>query len=75
LGREVVDAFFYFLKHKSCNNFPPLWGEVRRGQMKFTYTIEGGDFSKAGHASSSVKKVLKQLNVNSKVIKRIVVAL
>ena len=43
--------------------------------MKFIYTIEGGDFSKAGHASSSVKKVLKQLNVNSKVIKRIVVAL
>lgn len=44
-------------------------------QMKFTYTIEGGDFSRAGYASSSIKKVLKQLNVNSKIIKRIVVAL
>ena len=43
--------------------------------MKFTYTIEGGDFSRAGYASSSIKKVLKQLNVNSKIIKRIVVAL
>ena len=43
--------------------------------MKFKYTIEGGDFSKAGYASSAVKKVLKQLNVDSKVIKRIVVAL
>ena len=43
--------------------------------MKFTYTIDGGDFSKAGHAASSVKKVLKQLNVPPKLIKRIVVAL
>ena len=43
--------------------------------MKFKYTIEGGDFTKAGHASSAIKKVLKQLNVDSKVIKRIVVAL
>lgn len=43
--------------------------------MKFTYEVEGGDFTKAGNASSNVKKNLKQLNVNPKVIKRIVVAL
>jgi serine/threonine-protein kinase RsbT len=43
--------------------------------MEFRYEIEGGNFSKAGHASSAVKKVLKQLNVDNKIIKRIVVAL
>ncbi|SMO74919.1 Anti-sigma regulatory factor (Ser/Thr protein kinase) [Saccharicrinis carchari] len=43
--------------------------------MKFVYEVEGGDFSKAGNAASGVKKVLKQLNVNPKVIKRTVVAL
>lgn len=39
------------------------------------YTIEGGNFSKAGHASSQVKKNLKQLSVDPKLIKHIVVAL
>jgi anti-sigma regulatory factor (Ser/Thr protein kinase) len=39
------------------------------------YKVEGGDFSKAGYASSEVKKVLRQLNVDFKIIKRIVVAL
>ena len=34
-----------------------------------------GDFVNAGKASSSVKKTLKQLNVNPQVIKRVVVAL
>ena len=43
--------------------------------MDFRFEIEGGNFSKAGHASSEVKKILKKLNVNSKIIKRIVVAL
>jgi serine/threonine-protein kinase RsbT len=43
--------------------------------MHFEYKVAGGDFSKAGSASSSVKKVLKQLNVDSRIIKRIVVAL
>jgi serine/threonine-protein kinase RsbT len=41
----------------------------------FEYDVEGGDFDKAGTASSSIKKLLKQLNLNSKIIKRIVVAL
>ncbi len=43
--------------------------------MNFKYTIEGGDFSRAGHASSQVKKLLKQLNIDNQLIKRIVVAL
>jgi serine/threonine-protein kinase RsbT len=43
--------------------------------MEFRYEIEGGNFSKAGNASSAVKKILKQLNVDSRIIKRVVVAL
>ncbi|NVO19282.1 MAG: ATP-binding protein [Bacteroidetes bacterium] len=43
--------------------------------MNFNYSVEGGNFSKAGTASSQFKKVLKQLNVDPITIKRIVVAL
>ncbi len=43
--------------------------------MEFKYSIEGGNFSKAGNASSQVKKVLKQLNLEMRLIKRIVVAI
>ncbi|PKP36613.1 MAG: anti-sigma regulatory factor [Bacteroidetes bacterium HGW-Bacteroidetes-15] len=43
--------------------------------MQFEYKIEGGDFSNAGLASSQVKRVLKQLNVDPKTIKRVVVCL
>ncbi len=43
--------------------------------MEFIYEVEGGDFTKAGNASSAVKKTLKQLNVDPKIVKRIVVAL
>lgn len=43
--------------------------------MHFEFKIEGGDFTRAGNASSEVKKILKQLNVEFKIIKRIVVAL
>lgn len=43
--------------------------------MHFEYQVTGGDFSKAGQASSHFKKVLQQLNVAPQVIKRIVVAL
>ncbi len=43
--------------------------------MLFEYKIAGGDFANAGNASSQVKKVLKQLNVDSKLIKRVVVCL
>lgn len=43
--------------------------------MHLEYTVVEGDFVNAGIASSSVKKTLKQLNVNPTVIKRVVVAL
>ena len=43
--------------------------------MQFKYKIAGGDFTNAGNASSSVKKILKQLNIDHAVSKRIVVAL
>jgi len=43
--------------------------------MHFEYNIISGDFSNAGSASSQIKKVLKQLNVDTVTIKRIVVAL
>jgi anti-sigma regulatory factor (Ser/Thr protein kinase) len=43
--------------------------------MRFEYNIESGNFTKAGDASSSFKKILKQLNVDPQVIKRIVVSL
>ncbi|QQS50176.1 MAG: ATP-binding protein [Bacteroidota bacterium] len=43
--------------------------------MKMEYSIEGGDFTKAGLASSAVKKVLKQLNIDPAQIKRIAVAM
>ncbi len=43
--------------------------------MYFEYEIEGGNFSKAGTASSEVKKKLRQLNVDLKIVKCVVVAL
>ena len=43
--------------------------------MHYTFDIEKGNFTNAGNASGSVKKTLKQLNVDPASIKRIVVAL
>ncbi|MDO5522996.1 MAG: anti-sigma regulatory factor [Bacteroidia bacterium] len=43
--------------------------------MQFEYDIQGGDFSSAGKASSDIKKVLKQLNIDPQVIRRIAIAL
>lgn len=43
--------------------------------MQMSFELEGGNFSKAGYASSQIKKVLKQLSVDPRIIKRIVVAL
>jgi anti-sigma regulatory factor (Ser/Thr protein kinase) len=41
--------------------------------MHFEYNVEGGNFSRAGYASSEIKKLLKQLNVDMGIIKRTVV--
>ncbi|MFA7136055.1 MAG: ATP-binding protein [Bacteroidales bacterium] len=43
--------------------------------MYFEYKVVGGDFTIAGVASSQVKKILKQLGIDSSIIKRVVVAL
>ena len=43
--------------------------------MHFEFDIEGGDFTRAGFASSQLKRALKQLVGNHKVTKRMVVAL
>lgn len=43
--------------------------------IELNFSIEGGDFDRAGMASSETKKVLSQLNIDPKVIKRTVVAL
>ena len=43
--------------------------------MRFEYKIEAGNFTNAGDASSGFKKILKQLNVDPQIIKRIVVSM
>jgi len=43
--------------------------------LKLFFNIQGGDFTHAGHPSSEVKKVLKQLDIDGKTIKNIVIAL
>ncbi len=43
--------------------------------MVLKYHIDGGDFVNAGRASSAVKRVLKQLDVPARRIKRVVIAL
>jgi serine/threonine-protein kinase RsbT len=43
--------------------------------MKFEYLIEGGDFVRAGHASSEIKKILNQLNIDPVTVRRIAVAM
>jgi len=42
--------------------------------LALRFEIKSGDFASAGKASSKIKKVLKQLNVDAKDIKRIVIA-
>jgi serine/threonine-protein kinase RsbT len=42
--------------------------------LKLDFNIVGGDFNLAGKASSKIKKKLVQLNIDPKLIKRIVVA-
>ncbi|MFO7874829.1 MAG: ATP-binding protein [Bacteroidales bacterium] len=42
--------------------------------MHFEYNVDGGNFTRAGYASSDIKKILKKLNVDIAIIKRTVVA-
>ncbi len=43
-------------------------------KMHFEYNVDGGNFTRAGYASSEIKKLLKRLNVDQSIIKRTVVA-
>jgi anti-sigma regulatory factor (Ser/Thr protein kinase) len=43
--------------------------------MHFEFDVEGGDFTRAGAASSQIKKSLKEMGVDPAVVKRAVVAL
>jgi serine/threonine-protein kinase RsbT len=43
--------------------------------MQFRHKIAGGDFAKAGNIASSVKKILRQLNIDYSISKKIVIAL
>jgi anti-sigma regulatory factor (Ser/Thr protein kinase) len=43
--------------------------------MLLKHNIAGGDFANAGNVASSVKKVLKQLNIDPAVSRRVVIAL
>jgi len=42
--------------------------------VQFEFYIEEGNFTRAGYASSEIKKILRQLNVDLAIIKRTVVA-
>jgi serine/threonine-protein kinase RsbT len=43
--------------------------------IESTFFVKGGDFTNTGDASSKVKKILKQLEIDSRKIKNIVIAL
>ena len=43
--------------------------------MQVRHKIDGGDFANAGNVASSVKKILRQLNIAHPISKRIVIAL
>ncbi|PID26429.1 MAG: anti-sigma regulatory factor [Candidatus Cloacimonadota bacterium] len=42
--------------------------------MEFKYIVEEGSFAKAGYASSEIKKILKQLNLPSKIVRKVVIS-
>ncbi len=42
--------------------------------IKYTYDVEKDDFDRAGEASSSIKKTLRQLGIDAAVIRRIAIA-
>ena len=43
--------------------------------MKLHYDVDGSDFTVAGEASGSVKKVLKQLGVSSEAVRKVAIAM
>lgn len=43
--------------------------------VKFTFDVDGTDFTSAGHASVSVKKSLRQLGLDPEIIRRVSIAM
>jgi anti-sigma regulatory factor (Ser/Thr protein kinase) len=43
--------------------------------IKLTYSISGDDFTRAGEASSDVKKKLKQMGVNPEVVRKVAISM
>ena len=43
--------------------------------MKLTYQISGDDFTRAGEASSDVKKKLKQMGVNPEAVRKVAISM
>ncbi len=43
--------------------------------LTFTFNVDGDDFTSAGQASVQIKKILRELGVNSEVIRRVSVAM
>lgn len=48
-------------------------GEIKEA-MELEYEIVPNDFDSAGEASSNLKRILKQLGINSKIVRKIAVA-
>jgi len=44
-------------------------------EMLFEFRIDGGDFIRAGHASSQIKKILNQLNLDPVFVRKIAVSM
>ena len=42
--------------------------------LEKTYAIQGGDFMRAGEVSSSIKKTLKEIGIDSQIIRRMAIA-
>lgn len=42
--------------------------------IRYTFDVEKDDFDRAGEASSSIKKILRQLGIDSAVIRKIAIA-
>lgn len=49
--------------------------DTTKDDLKFTFNIDGSDFTSAGEASGSIKKTLLQLGIDPAVIRRVAIAM
>jgi serine/threonine-protein kinase RsbT len=49
--------------------------DVQMNTLKWNYEVDGSDFTRAGEASSNVKKNLRKLGVSPEVIRKVSIAL